>query len=226
MGNSTLVGLLMIAGGMMLVSGGVFVMNRRPPGPQVSLAAMADGVAAPESEAPVAASIPPSKATAVGIEAAPSSEEKGEAFEKWVVRKFNRDYFTIQDWRSDKTVDGIYAQSSKNPDLEIELRLKDAWATFAVECKWRKGFQQGEKPVIQWATERQIHTYRQFSRDRAIPVFVVIGIGGEPDNPAELYVVPLDQLKYPYATAEYLARFQRRTIDSDFFYDIKKPELR
>jgi hypothetical protein len=59
-----------------------------------------------------------------------------------------------------------------------------------------------------------------------LPVFAVIGIGGEPDHPAELYVVPLERLKYPFASVEYLAKFRKADLTRDFYFDDQKSLLR
>ncbi len=155
-----------------------------------------------------------------------SPKEKGSAFEGWVVKKFDERYFDLKDWRGDKYVEGRFAESSEHPDLEIEFHLRDVRARFAVECKWRKSFEQRDKPGITWASERQIDNYQRFSKDRGMPVFVIIGIGGEPNAPAELYVVPLNGLRYPWASVEYLAKFRRAKVDADFFYEYQKPALR
>jgi hypothetical protein len=98
--------------------------------------------------------------------------------------------------------------------------------TFAVECKWRKGFVQGRKLGLEWATDRQIQNYLNFAQAKGIPVFVIIGVGGEPDDPEEIYIVKLEYLKLPYVTAEYLARFLRKNKGPDFYYDNKLHELR
>lgn len=211
--NHTALGILMIVGGLGLASGGIALLMRRQPdsrAPAVSPRTIPPAVSQEAREAP------PSR----------TPGEKGEAFEKWVVKRFSPDYFSIKDWRGDKYVEGRYAESSENPDLEIEFRLRDVRASFAVECKWRRAFDQGEKPGIEWATERQIANYGRFAQDRRMPVFVVIGIGGEPDSPAEVYVAHLSKLRYPRATAEYLARFRRSSPKGDFFYDYKKTELK
>jgi hypothetical protein len=97
---------------------------------------------------------------------------------------------------------------------------------FAIECKWRQKFDQGEKPYITWASERQIDNYRAFAEAKNLPVFVVIGVGGKPDDPDEVFIVNLGGLRYPRATAEYLAQFRRRNKNRDFYYEYKKPELR
>ena len=59
---------------------------------------------------------------------------------------------------------------------------------FAIECKWRKKFNNGK---ITWASNRQICSYEDFENQERIPVFVAIGIGGEPDNHVKLFITPL-----------------------------------
>ena len=154
------------------------------------------------------------------------AEEKGIQFEKWVVKRLPRDFYTIKEWREDKYVDGNYAESTKNPDLEVEFHMGQVRKPFAIECKWRQGYDHGEKPYIVWASERQIENYRSFAEGKNLPVFVVIGLGGNPDDPDEVFIVNLNSLKYPKATAEYLGQFRRRNKELGFYYDYKKPELK
>ena len=46
------------------------------------------------------------------------NKAKGDAFERFVVKQFDKKYFTLQEWRSDKYVDGIY-------DYDIVIRISD-----------------------------------------------------------------------------------------------------
>jgi hypothetical protein len=207
MNGQITLGLLMILAGLGLTCGGVLVLTRAKVSERSTPDQRIETVLVPEKNL--------------------TSEEKGYKFEKWVVEGFNPPLH-IKDWRGDKQAGGNFAESSMYPDLEIELRLKDRRASFAVECKWRGSFSShsGQKPGIEWATVKQIDRYQQFQRDRVLPVFVVIGIGGEPDHPAELYITSLDRLKYPFASAEYLARFRRPDLTKKFYYDDQKSVLR
>jgi hypothetical protein len=146
---------------------------------------------------------------------------KGSRFEEYVVTKFSRKYFRVLYWRGDKNINGVYAESDKNPDLEMEFRLGENRTQFAAECKWRKRWlnRYGEKNCISWAKDRQITNYNSYALGRNIPVFVIIGVGGSPDDPEDVYIVPLTRLKYPYATMDYLQQFRRRDIHRDFFFD-------
>ncbi len=136
-------------------------------------------------------------------------KDKGDAFENYIIGKFDRKFFALRDMRSDKGIKGFYPESNKYPDLVLEY--KPASASFAVECKWRgKWWQRKDgKDSIDWAGgDGKIENYNDYSEKNNMPVFVAIGVGGEPDNPAELFVVPLKALKYRYAERIYIVHNQ------------------
>lgn len=153
------------------------------------------------------------------------SEQKGYDFEVWVKDHFDQNFFTLKEWRGDKHDKGTYAESNRYPDMEwsFDFNKKDVHETFAVECKWRKSFHNGS---IEWASEENIEIYNKFAEDRNMPVFVVIGIGGTPKSPDDVYVVPLKSLRYPFVKKEYLLGFQREDVQKNFYYDYDKDLLR
>lgn len=150
-------------------------------------------------------------------------EEKGLRFEKYILHKFNLNFCKVKEWRGDKFTDGIYAESTKYPDIEIEFSLKDTKKLFAVECKWRKGYFQDR---IKWARKEQIFIYKCYSEENNIPVFVVIGVGRYPDNPEDVFVIPLDDLTEPFLTLDFLSKYRRLDKNKYFFFDLEKCVLR
>jgi hypothetical protein len=204
MNHQSIIGYLMILAGFASTIGGILVLVNGKNDPLASVQNLQQDLVEPSLE----------------------PEEKGRKFEDWVVRKFNTKFFVLKEWRGDKSVVGISAQSSSDPDLVFEFGLREQKAMFAVECKWRRSFTRGNKPGIEWATARQIDRYQDFQRRNGMPVFAVIGVGGEPDRPSELYVVPLDRLKYPFAAVEYLAKYRKPDLEKDFYYDAGKSQLR
>jgi uncharacterized tellurite resistance protein B-like protein len=151
------------------------------------------------------------------------SEEKGIRFEKYILNRFNLKFCKVKEWRGDKFTDGIYAESTKYPDIEIEFSLKGTKKLFAVECKWRRTyFNNG----IKWARKEQIFIYKGYSEKNNIPVFVVIGVGNYPDNPEDVFVVPLDDLTEAFLTLDFLAKYRRLDKDKYFFFDLEKSVLR
>lgn len=146
------------------------------------------------------------------------AQQKGRQFECFVVERFSENYFDLKVWQGDKYYKGKYADANHNPDLELEYNCSETrYIPFAVECKWRRCF--NEHGSIRWATEEQIRHYNEYSDDRNIQVFVVIGIGGDPSEPDEVYIVPLEKLKYPYVKKDYLQRFRRKKPAAFFYFD-------
>ncbi len=152
------------------------------------------------------------------------SKAKGEHFEKFVVSKFDTGFFIINEWRSDKIVNGIYAISNHFPDLEIEFnyRTKEIKATFAVECKYRKNFYQNN---IEWAAGYQLSNYKKYADKINIPVFIVIGVGGQAQNPAELFVIPLNEVNNTILSSDFLKKYQKN-IERKFYWDTETKMLK
>jgi hypothetical protein len=119
------------------------------------------------------------------------SEVKGYEFEKFVVSLFDNEYFNLLEWRSVKFHDGVFPLSCQFPDLEFFFQSTSKILHFAIECKWRQGFY---KNTVNWTKESQLETYRQFETISQIPVFVMLGIGGVPNKPNEVYCIPLKEI--------------------------------
>lgn len=150
------------------------------------------------------------------------NKKSGDDFEKFVVQKFDKKYFNIENWAGDKYVDGRYAKSTPQPDLLIEFKLKGESYPFAVECKWRKNH---KKDGFEFASEAQLERYRKFEAEKQIPVFVAIGLGGEGADPEHLYIIPLKRLKYNFITLDYLEQFKKNK-EKKFFFDKETRILR
>ena len=148
---------------------------------------------------------------------------KGIEFEKYVVSRFSRKYFSLKEWRGDKHSNGIYAESSTYPDMEFTFTLRDKTYAFAVECKWRAKFNTQNK--LRWSYTEQLNRYRQFAEERNIPVFVIIGIGGTSAEPAEIYVVPLASIESVELSKKLLENY-RHDLSKTFFFDIPTQTLR
>lgn len=80
-----------------------------------------------------------------------------------------------------KTLGDICPESNRHPDFVFDYQGKG----FAVECKWREKLPHDLSRDI--LPEEKISIYQQFSVERNIPVFIVLGVGDEPSNPELLY---------------------------------------
>ena len=227
-------GYLLIGVGVILVALGVMVVMK-PKKVMQEVVQRATEPAASTVEASANTSTPVIESLSETNEQDPNNEStashqdesyaKGLAFEEFIVKRFDTNFFTVKEWRGDKQVDGVYAQSNTYPDLVINFnyRKEKVSVDFAVECKWRQSFFKNE---IEWSSKQQIERYNQFSREKNIPVFVAMGIGGEPDAPEQMYIVPLDKLQNPSVSFDELKLYRRQDPNRNLFWDTKEGVLK
>ena len=132
------------------------------------------------------------------------NKEAGDAFEKFVLERFDQKYFTLDQWAGDKFHDGRFDETTQQPDLLLTLNLGKEKHPLAVECKWRREFKNG---WIEWASKKQVARYQTFEKNSGRKTFVAIGVGGKPDQPEQFYVVPLYRLTRTVAQRDYISEF-------------------
>ncbi len=163
----------------------------------------------------------------ISVKDAPVSDEnyqRGLAFEKWAVGRFNKKWWRILEWQGDKhSHDGRFAESTTNPDMKLQLTVGEKTTQISLECKWRKGWY---RERIEWSYPEQIERYNAYADSGGVQVFVLIGVGGEPENPSEVFLAPLSALKYGIAKQEYLQKFKQEVSGtSRFYYDFETRSL-
>lgn len=227
---------LIILGGILLVSGIVLLVksksNQNDSLTQAIAAVKADGVLTPKEEKLIREiAISEGKDAELAIRQIKSeleeSEEDSETelidvnlkagldFEKFVIKKFDKKFFKIRNWAGDKFVDGRYADTTTQPDIQLSLILRGQSYPFAVECKWRSEL---KGDFIRFAEDEQLERYKAFAQHENYPVFIVLGIGGKPSSPAELYILPIQELNKPVLHKAGMGKYKKK-VGSDFFYD-------
>ncbi len=115
---------------------------------------------------------------------------KGREFEDYVINLFdlpNNKKLTLKEWRGDKSLPGVYPESNSAPDFVFEYDGKP----FAVECKWRSHPPKDiEKELL---PPERLSSFQQFSTERRMVVYLLLGIGGLPNDPDSLYFTRLDK---------------------------------
>lgn len=137
----------------------------------------------------------------------------GVKFEIYVSKLFSRKYFDIEDWTKDSSKSlNRRVKSDSNPDIKFSyIKTKEL---FSIECKFRS------KPFnnsINWAKDYQIQNYRNYESKNKIPTFIVIGLGGRPDNPQRMFCLPLRDAKYTNLFMSFLENYERPP-DRMFFW--------
>ncbi len=149
----------------------------------------------------------------------PDHKQKGDTFEKYVVKQFDRTVFTLLDWRSDKYHAGIFPQSSRDPDLLYQYKLGNISRKFSVECKYRS---RPSHDLVTLMNEEKYRIYESYHRGTA-PVYIVLGLGGKPFDPLKFYLIPFAKVKTAMTTLE-LAKFKKHK--RSFFYDVAEDRLK
>ena len=91
------------------------------------------------------------------------------------------------------------------PDLEVVCTLPNEVRRFALECKYRPSLQDG---FVEFAYDEQLKRYKIFEDVMKLPLVIVLGIGGVPESPAELFLIPLDGVYQPYLSEQQLKEFE------------------
>jgi hypothetical protein len=152
-----------------------------------------------------------------------ASERNGREFEEWAVRRLGKPRFHLVDWRGDKYVDGVFAESTLAPDLVVEYRNGPERIRYAIECKWRSRFWEDK---LWWGEWKHLHRYQRYAADHQVPVYLLLGVGGSGECPAEVYLVPLEAVHYPKLFVRELREHDRVSGEDDIFFEVWNGRLR
>ena len=113
---------------------------------------------------------------------------KGREFEDYVVELFGlpgNNGLTLKEWRGDKSLPGIYPESNSAPDLVFAYKEHP----FAIECKWRNHMPKDiEKELL---PRDRMEYFQRYAKERKIPVYLLLGVGGLPNDPETLLLAPV-----------------------------------
>lgn len=154
-------------------------------------------------------------------------EMKGQRFEDHVESLFSKKYYSVvEKTHSFKTNEKRYVESSLNPDFI--MRYNPTGEVFGVECKFRTSL--NNKNQLEWANQAQLKRYQEFSKNRNVPTFIVIGLELEFENEEEwdeygldaitenyMFNIPLHEAKYPALYESVFTKFER-PWDKLFFW--------
>ena len=145
--------------------------------------------------------------------------KNGLDFEKYIVRLLPDNYKNLR-WTGDKYAGGRYDERNKLQDIIFDMELNNAYSV-AIECKFRMSY---FKDILFVARKEQLDRYREFQEKSDIPVFLAIGVGGSGAHPEELFIAPLNAIKFPVVKKSYLKKFQKK-LDQKLFYHVKSQSL-
>jgi hypothetical protein len=139
-------------------------------------------------------------------------------FEKFVITLFDPLYFRAFRAKREKVMADPSAEVAVYPELEFEFSHKDARISFVVESMYIPHLKYKD---ILIAPPDKVAAYRQLDEDDH-DLYLVLGIEGKPDDPRELYLIPVIEIRQSYITYPQLQRFRKYGM---FFYNTENERL-
>ena len=62
----------------------------------------------------------------------------------------------------------------------------------------------------------QLARYKEYAAEKRQKVYIILGIGGEPSMPDDLYIVPLDSFEEAQSRPSMFKQFKRDVVDKWF----------
>ena len=150
----------------------------------------------------------------------PEEVLKGREFEDFVLELFDLNEtktYSLLEWRSDKSMGEISPVSNTYPDFVLEYKEGRRKKKFAIECKWRASIpKRFTQPLFE---PEQITHYQEYAVEKAQKVIIILGVGGEPSLPEELYLIPIDAISQIQSKPSLLKKFKREIVDKWFSID-------
>jgi len=121
----------------------------------------------------------------------PATHVAGDEFQQYVRDHLfpKEGYDLVHQTHDYKANKNDFVETSKGPDFRF--RSRRSGREFLVEAKYRSRLYQG---AVEWCKLYQLKRYK--TTDRAMSVFVAIGLGGLPESPEHVYIVPVKHIKY------------------------------
>ena len=135
-------------------------------------------------------------------------------FEDFVITLFDPLYFRYKRPKTERVFAGSAHELEAMPDLIFEFNQKDIRARFAIKCQYYKHVAKNE---VQLFSADVLQGFRRFD-EKEMDVYYVLGFGGTPDDPKELFFLPAKAIQEEYVTKGALRPFSKSGM---FYYNGK-----
>lgn len=131
-------------------------------------------------------------------------------FNDYIANKFSEKYFEVSASKDD--------EHYKTADLKISFDIRNEKGNLYISSKWIKHYTNN---TIEIATRDEVAEYKTFGEESAPDLFKVIGIGGTPDQPKILFVVPTSKIRSQTVKISQIDKFKKADLSENFYYDLE-----
>lgn len=138
---------------------------------------------------------------------------KQSEFENYVLTLFDPMYFSYKKIKNTPVIAGSEsAEEDFEPTFEFQFSNKDTDTNFAIQLLFRE---ENGNEVRVFSYER-LKLNQQFQDERGMQMYYILGLGGTPDHPAAVYLLPAKLVKHELVAREALKPFRKFGM---FFYN-------
>lgn len=134
-------------------------------------------------------------------------------FERFVITLFDPLYFRHRKRKYQPVLADNTTEETRGSDLEFEFNYKETHAKFRVICQYHKN---GAPDKIRLFSASGYQLFREAANTSLVPFYLVVGFGGTPDDPRELFLLPADAIKREWITRDSLQAYSKSGM---FFYN-------
>lgn len=134
-------------------------------------------------------------------------------FTEFVLTLFDPRHFTkLPAQRRNSVLAGDVQSDEWEPDLQFNFNHKDEHVHFAVACIYLHRYDNGKT----FLSKDSLTSQRKFEAENETQLYYIVGVGGSPDDPKEVYLIPLSKIASEELTLARLEPFQKSGM---FFYN-------
>ena len=134
-------------------------------------------------------------------------------FEAFVITLFDPLLFQHKRPKQERVLAGKGGPAHAAPDLVFEFRQNEQELQFGILCRYYRSVLKNE---VQVSPREVLHDLKLLEQE--LDLYYVLGFGGTPDDPKELYFIPASEVKGPYVRKSALRPYSK----SGMFYYSKK----
>ena len=134
-------------------------------------------------------------------------------FESFVLTLFDPLFFKYKRLKNEHVYAGKGPVAEKGADFVFEYNQKDTAKSFAIKCQYYKNVAKSE---VQIFTGERLEFFRQFEDETDMDVYYVLGFGGAPDDPRELFFIPAKNVRSEYMSKAALRQYSKSGM---FYYN-------
>jgi hypothetical protein len=134
-------------------------------------------------------------------------------FESFVITLFDPLYFRYRRPKAERVFAGDVSQAETGPDFELEFHYKGTHVKLAIKCIYYNNIGGPELKILDLGHHQAC---RRFEEEREMDVYYILGLGGTPDDPKELFLLPAKAVRSEYGSREALKPYRKSGM---FFYN-------